>query len=165
MIPIVQAEMAHRGWLSSHEFGNLIAVSEVTPGSVAINTATFVGYRVAGVLGGLSATLGLVLPSLLVVLLASVLLVRYGNTKALRSAFVWVAPAVVGLVLVAGVYVAETCLFNESALHPFNLRALLNYRALAVFGIAALCLRKLKVPVLPLMALSATLGVVLFYWA
>lgn len=164
MIPVIQAEIAQRMWLSPQEFHNLIAVSEVTPGSISINTATFVGYHVAGFLGGLVATLGLVLPSLMVVLLASVLLNRHKDSRSVRTAFLWVKPAVAGLVLVAGMCVAQTCLFNGGALHPLNLAALLNYRGIAVFAVTAYCLRKLKISALPLIGLSSLMGIVLFHW-
>lgn len=163
MIPVIENAITQRGWLSSQEFCNLIAISEVTPGSISINTATFVGYRVGGFFGGLVATLGLVFPSLLIVLLAAVLLLRYGNSRSIQSAFVWVKPAVTGLVMVAGVFVAKTCLIDDHALHPLHFAALLDYRGLVVFALTAYCVRKLKIPALFLIGASSLMGIALFF--
>ncbi len=163
MIPVVEAELGSMGWLSSQEFCNLIAVSEVTPGSVSVNTATFVGYRVAGILGGLFATLGIVMPSLLVVLLTSVFLLKYGNSRSIRSAFLWVKPAVAGLIIVAGVYVAKTCLFDGTALNPLHFTQLFNLRGILVFAITAYCLKTRKLSIMPLFGLSSLMGIILFY--
>jgi chromate transporter len=163
MIPVIESEIARRGWLLPQEIDNLIAVSEVTPGSISINAATFVGYRVAGFLGGLVATLGLVFPSLMIVLLAAVFLPRYGDTRSIQSAFKWVKPAVTGLIMVAGALVARTCLIDDHALHPLHFTGLLNYRGILVFLVTAYCIRRRKIPVLPLIGLSSLLGIVLFW--
>lgn len=163
MIPVVEAELNCMGWLSSHEFCNLIAVSEVTPGSVSVNTATFVGYRVAGILGGLFATLGIVMPSLLVVLLTSMLLLKYGNTRSIRTAFMWVKPAVAGLIIVAGVYVAQTCLIDDTALHPLHFAQLFNLKGILVFAVTAYLLKSKKLSIMPLFGLSSLMGILLFY--
>jgi len=162
MIPVIDNAIAQRGWLSAQEFYNLIALSEVTPGSISINAATFVGYRVAGFFGGLVAALGLVFPSLLVVLVAAILLLKYGNSRSVQSAFLWVKPAVAGLVIVAGEYVARTCLIDESALHPLHLRGLLDYRGWVIFAVTAYCVRKRKVPALPMIGVSCLMGILLF---
>ncbi|HHW27754.1 MAG TPA: chromate transporter [Firmicutes bacterium] len=163
MIPLIESEIVKRGWLLPQEIDNLVAVSEVTPGSISINTATFVGYRVGGFFGGLVATLGLVFPSLLVVLFAAALLPRFGDSRSIQSAFVWVKPAVIGLIMVAGALVAKTCLIDDHALHPLHFTALLNYRGIAIFLATAYCVRKLKMPTLSLIGLSSLMGIVLFW--
>ncbi|HHY75933.1 MAG TPA: chromate transporter [Firmicutes bacterium] len=162
MIPVIEKAIAQRGWLSPQEFYNLIALSEVTPGSVSINTATFVGYRVAGFFGGLAATIGLVFPSLMIVLVAAILLLRYRNSRSVQSAFLWVKPAVTGLVWVAGEYVARMCLIDEHALRPLHLRGLLDYRGWVIFAVTLYCIRRRKIPALSMLGMSCLMGIVLF---
>jgi chromate transporter len=162
MIPVIENAIAQRGWLSAQEFYNLIAVSEVTPGSISINTATFVGYRVAGFFGGMAATMGLVFPSLLIVLVAAILMIEYGDSRSVQSAFLWVKPAVTGLVIVAGEYVARTCLIDETALHPLHSRGLLDYRGWVIFAVTSYCIRKRKIPALSMIGMSCLMGIVLF---
>ena len=163
MIPVIEMEISERGWLSAQEFYNLIAVSEVTPGSVSINTATFVGYRVSGFTGGLVATLGLVLPSLIIVLIASVLFFRYRDAHLIRSAFSWVKPVVSGLIFVAGAFVAKTCLLNAGAFIAAHYSSLFNYRGIVLFAASDYSIRRFKVPVLPLIGLSCFAGSIVFY--
>jgi len=70
MVPIIQSEVAEkRGWIKNEDILDILAISESTPGPIAINSATFVGYQVAGVFGSVMATLGVVLPSLIIILL------------------------------------------------------------------------------------------------
>jgi chromate transporter len=68
MIPMIEREIESHGWLSPAEFIDIIAIAEMTPGPIAVNSATFVGFKTAGILGGLFATLGVALPSLLLIL-------------------------------------------------------------------------------------------------
>lgn len=104
MIPLIKREIVQRqAWLTPSEFLDILAVAEITPGPVAINSATFVGYRVAGILGSIMATFGVVLPSLLVILALSYLYVKYQGAPPLKAAFAMVRPIVVVLILMAAV--------------------------------------------------------------
>ncbi len=165
MIPVIGEEISKRGWLMPGEFYDLIAVSEVTPGSVSINTATFVGYRVSGFLGGLAATVGLVLPSLVVVLAAALFLIRKKDARPIRYAFSWVKPAIAGLIIAAGAFVAKTCLVNAGTFSLAHPAALLNYKGIAMFLFSDFSIRKLKMRVFPLIGLCSIVGIVLFYGA
>ena len=77
MLPLMQHEIEINNWITSQEFVDIIAIAEMTPGPIAINAATFIGYRVGGVLGSVVATTAVVLPSLLIILLLSRILARY----------------------------------------------------------------------------------------
>ena len=65
MLPLIQAEVEQRGWITAAEFVDMLAIAEMTPGPVGVNVATFVGYRLAGVLGGILATVAVTLPALI----------------------------------------------------------------------------------------------------
>jgi chromate transporter len=99
---IRQAVVLERGWLTAAEFANLITISEMTPGPIAINAATFVGTRIAGLPGALVATLGCVLPPCLIVALLSHLYLRYRKQRMIAGVLDALRPTVVSLVASAG---------------------------------------------------------------
>ncbi len=88
MIPILEREIVDRqGWASSEELMDYYAVGQCTPGVIAVNTATFIGYKVAGTLGGVFATLGMVFPSLVIITVIAGVLTRFADIPAVKSAF------------------------------------------------------------------------------
>ncbi len=88
MIPLIQKEtVENHGWITDDDILEIIAIAESTPGPIAINSATFVGYRTAGVLGAMCATLGVVLPSFVVILAISYVLRQFQGIKAVQYAF------------------------------------------------------------------------------
>jgi chromate transporter len=107
MIPLIEAEVvdSHR-WLTHQEFVDATALGQVTPGPVLI-TATFIGYRVAGTLGALVATISIFLPSFLMTVLAGSSLARFHTNKIVQSFLKGVTPAVVGLLVAAGISIGR----------------------------------------------------------
>ena len=102
MIPLVQREVAeNHKWLDDEDILSVIAISESTPGPIAINMATFVGYRTAGVLGSTFATLGVVLPSFVIILLISGVLREFYHLDAVRYAFEGIRAGVLALIFKA----------------------------------------------------------------
>jgi chromate transporter len=100
MIPLIQREAVEkRGWISEEDILEVVAIAESTPGPIAINAATFIGYRVAGVLGSLFATLGVVLPSFAVILLISGVLRQFQHVDAVRYAFVGIRAGILALIV------------------------------------------------------------------
>lgn len=88
MIPILEREIVDRqGWASSEELMDYYAVGQCTPGVIAVNTATFIGYRVGGIAGGIIATLGVVFPSLVIITLIAGILTNFADIPAVKSAF------------------------------------------------------------------------------
>lgn len=88
MIPILEREIVDRqGWASSEELMDYYAVGQCTPGVIAVNTATFIGYRVGGIAGGVIATLGVVFPSLVIITLIAGILTNFADIPAVKSAF------------------------------------------------------------------------------
>lgn len=88
MIPLIQAEAVERKkWITDDDILEIVAIAESTPGPVAINSATFVGYRTAGIMGSVCATLGVVLPSFVIILLISFVLREFQKIKAVQYAF------------------------------------------------------------------------------
>ena len=88
MIPILEREIVDRqGWASSEELMDYYAVGQCTPGVIAVNTATFIGYKVGGIAGGVIATLGVVFPSLVIITLIAGILTNFADIPAVKSAF------------------------------------------------------------------------------
>lgn len=102
MIPLIQKETAeNRHWISNDDILDIIAIAESTPGPLAINTATFVGYKTCGFFGSVAATLGVVLPSFLIIFLISTVLKRFEQLKAVKYAFYGIRAGVLALILKA----------------------------------------------------------------
>ncbi|HHU75468.1 MAG TPA: chromate transporter [Firmicutes bacterium] len=102
MLPLMELEIVQsRGWINPFEFIDIIAVAEMTPGAIAINAATFVGYRVAGLAGAILSTIGVITPPLLLVLPVGWLVIRYQKNRRLEQALQGIHPAVLSLIVLA----------------------------------------------------------------
>jgi chromate transporter len=102
MLPFIEDVVIYEhGWLSATEYIDILAISEMTPGPIAINSATFIGYKIAGVSGSLVSTIGVVLPSFIVISFLFYVVSRFKNTKVVEWIFQGIRPIVVGLILAA----------------------------------------------------------------
>ncbi|WP_319477938.1 chromate transporter [Marispirochaeta aestuarii] len=98
-IPLIEVEVVRvHGWLSPHQFADLIAISQLTPGPIAINSATFIGYRVAGIPGSVLATLGVLLIPILIVILLWTVADRFYHSPWIQGALLGLKPALVALI-------------------------------------------------------------------
>lgn len=165
MISLVREAVIENGWLSEGEFINFIAVSESTPGPLAVNMATFVGASQGGIPGALLATAGVVLPSFIIILIIAALiknLLRYAGVKAFLSG---VRPCVVALVLATAATMALSLFFSLKTLGgpvSADWRALLIFAVLAVFSfVLKLAKKKSPSPIL-MIVFSAGLGIVFY---
>jgi chromate transporter len=112
MLPLIYQRVQASGLMTYEEFSNLVAISQVTPGPIAVNAATYVGFIGGGVPGAAAATIGVALPSFVLVLAAMALLSKFKESKGLKGMFSGVRPAVVGLVASAAVFVGGTVLIE-----------------------------------------------------
>ncbi|MBP3918817.1 MAG: chromate transporter [Clostridia bacterium] len=102
MIPLIQKEtVENKHWISDDDILEIIAIAESTPGPIAINSATFVGYRTAGVLGAVLATLGVVLPSFVIITIISMVLTQFQSLRAVKYAFYGIRAGVLALIVKA----------------------------------------------------------------
>lgn len=165
MIPLIQKEIESHEWLSASEFVDIIAISEMTPGPVAVNSATFVGYKAAGVLGGIIATFGVALPSVVLVLIVSRYFFRFQDHPLNKMLFYGIRPVIVGLIFSAAVIVAQTAFFKEDIV--FNLSYILknflyviNFKSILIFAVSLICLVKFKINPILMIIIAGILGVV-----
>lgn len=169
LVPMIIADLVDaRRLMTAAEFGNLVAVAQVTPGPIGINTATYVGFTQGGIPGALAATLGLITPSLALVLLAAHFLKKWENQLLIRGLLNGLRPAAFGLVLTAIVIFAEISVFTAKipvdALFQLlrGVPAEWNFAARPVPALiaaaAAAVQLKTKVPVVVLIGVGALLG-------
>lgn len=120
MLPMFQRELVEsRGWATDEELMDYYALSQCTPGPIAVNTATFVGHRLCGVLGGIVATLGVVFPSLVIITVIAAVLSNFAEIPAVRNAFAGIRVCVCVLILNAIVKLWKKSVVDVSTLLIF----------------------------------------------
>ena len=164
-LPFLYSLGAKTGWFSTADVANMLAVSESTPGPIGVNMATYVGFDCAGVLGGVVATLGLVTPSVIVIVLIVMALQAFRTNKYVDAAFYTLHPASTGLIAAAGWSVFALVLVNLDAYRAsYQLADLLQWKNLILFAVIWVLtnlvkpLKKLH-PVV-FLALAAVVGIV-----
>ena len=115
-VPFLEDISRRTGWFTSAQLADMLAVSESTPGPIGVNMATYVGYTVAGIPGAIVATVGLILPSLIVILIIAAFLQSFRKNKYVERVFYGIRPASTALIASAGVSVFIICMFNTAAL-------------------------------------------------
>ena len=110
-IPFLYAISEKTGWFTAADIGNMIAISESTPGAIGVNMSTYVGFHVAGIPGALITTFGLVLPSILVIIAISKVLKKFKDSRLVQKIFYGLRPASTGLIIAAGLGVALETFF------------------------------------------------------
>ena len=165
IVPVIRQEMLSLGWITDEKLLDMIGISESTPGPIAVNMATFVGYEREGVLGAIVATLGVVLPAFLVMLLVYRILARVRASKSLGIVLDAIRAVVVGLVVATGVDMMIGVFFTlplAGAKFAFDFRALIVFAALMLFAFAYKRIRKKSLSPIALIAVSMLLGMVAY---
>lgn len=161
MLPLIQAETVAKGWVSEAEIVNFIAVSESTPGPFAINMATYIGIERAGVLGAVCATLGVVVPSFVVILIVARIFDKFKKNRIVSGCMTGLKPAVIGLIAAAIISVGATVFLP----HGFAKDVFQNvafYISLAIFAVMTVLAFKKVHPIL-IITLSAAIGIAAGY--
>lgn len=142
-LPLIQAQVVDKfGWITLQEFTDLITISQMTPGPIAINAATFVGNQVAGIPGSIVATLGNVLPSCIIVTILAWLYNKYKNLSILQGVLEVLRPAVVAMIATAGIIILVPTIFTNGTIQ--FLVNNIEYRSIAYVLLAIILLRKFK---------------------
>lgn len=157
IITLLQNELAMRGWLSATEFADIVAVSQMTPGPLAVNAATYIGARVAGFAGAVLATFSVSLPSFILVVIVARFFVKFNNYPAVLSVMSVMRPATAGLIASAMVFFAEMSIFNA----PLKTGISVNPGALVTAAVIGLSVKYLKLHPILAVALSAMLGIII----
>ena len=168
MLSLIQTEtVVHHHWLSTAEFTNIVAISQMTPGPVGINTATYCGYvavhnagheMAMSVLGSAIATFALVLPSLILKVLISKMFMKYMNTRPVKSIFKGLRPAVVGLLAAATLLLCNSDNFSAPSINMWQFCV-----SLFLFAATFVGTMWIKVNPIRMVCYAAIAGLVLLY--
>lgn len=142
-LPLIQHQVVNlHPWLTLTEFTDLITIAEMTPGPIAINAATFVGIRIAGLPGAIVATIGCVLPACVIVSILAWVYFKYKELTVVQGVLAGLRPGVVALIATAGLSIFTLAIWGEGGftLDP----ASINYPSLVLFAVAFFILRKWK---------------------
>lgn len=133
---LIQAQVVEKyHWLTVAEFADLVTIAEMTPGPIAVNSATFVGTQMAGIPGAVAATVGCILPSCIIVTLLAYVYIHYRNVTIMQDVLSTLRPVVVAMIATAGVSILLSVFLPEGTL---------NVRGIVLFAGALVLLRKTK---------------------
>lgn len=158
-LPFLQDMATRTHWFSTAQLADMVAVSESTPGPIGVNMATYVGFTVGGIPGAVVATIGLIMPSLLIILIIAVFLQTFRDSRYVNAAFYGLRPASTAMVASAGIGVALLTFWNTAGTGL----AVVNWKALALAAVILVLTRWVKVtkkwhPIIFIL-LSAVVGV------
>jgi len=154
MLPLLQSEMQNHHWLSTSALTDAIAVSAMAPGPIATNTGAIVGFRIAGILGAMAATLALTIPSLLVIVLVGKLFFKFQNHPNVKAAFYGLRPAIIGIIAYAAIKFAIS---NQIV----GGRNILDIKSTIIMVVAFIVLIRTKIHPIYLILTAALVGIVL----
>ena len=154
---IQQEVVVENGWLAVGEFNDLITISQMTPGPIALNSATFVGQRVAGFPGSLAATMGCILPSAIIVGALSYFYKKYKDLDLMTDVLKFLRPAIVVMILIAGLDILQTALFDVEKVAIENL----DIKMLGIFIAAFIVMQKKDYDPIKVMLASGAVYLVL----
>lgn len=168
MLSLIQTEtVVNHHWMSSAEFTNVVAISQMTPGPVGINSATYCGYTAVhnmgyndtmAVLGSATATIALVLPSFILMILISKMFLKYMNTRAVKSVFGVLRPTVVGLLGAATLLLCNAENFSLPSVDPWQFGV-----SLFLFAATFVGTMWLKINPIHMICASALVGLIFLY--
>jgi len=168
MLSLIQTEtVVHHHWLSSAEFTNIVAISQMTPGPIGINSATYCGYAAVhnadyngamAVLGSFTATFALVLPSLILMILISKMFLKYMDTPVVQNIFAALRPVVVGLLAAATLLLMNKDNFSLPSVNPWQF-----WISVALFLATFVGTKFVKVNPIKMILFAAFAGLILLY--
>lgn len=155
IIPMIQHEAMTGGWLSEMEFQEVVSIAGMAPGPVATNSATLIGYRVAGMGGAIASTVGMILPSLILIIVISIFFYRVRDSKWIKTLFYGLRPVITGLIAYAAIRFGF--MGKEHAFLTWQTLGTLIIVFVALYGLV-----KNKLHPLTIIVASGILGVVFF---
>ena len=163
-LPFLQDLAEKTGWYSQSLITDMIAISESTPGPIGINMATYVGCNVAGFLGGVVATMGEILPAIVIVVTVSRYLEKFRGSKLVDAAFYGLRPAVTGLIAAAGISVVQVAMFHFDLYRQTGvLMDAFDLKKIAFFVVAFAAIKKFKLHPVVYIACAAVVGILLSF--
>ena len=154
-LPLIQHQVVElHNWLSFNEFSDLITISQMTPGPIAINSATFVGLKIDGLLGAIVATLGCIIPSCIIVSLIAYVYLKYKQMSVIQSILKYIRPAVVAMIGVSGLLIIQDSFFSKTNV---------NISSIVIFIVSIILLRVKKLNPIFVMIIAGIMQVMITY--
>lgn len=163
-LPLIQERVVRiNNWITMREFTDLLTISQMTPGPIALNAATFVGIKVAGVKGSIIASMGCITPSCIIVLLISYFYLKYKKLNGVQAVLKGIRPAVVSLIASGGVSILATSILKNQAdkIQDINLNNI-DFISLISVVLAVVFLRKFKTDPIKIMLATGIIGVFIY---
>ncbi|MDF2522532.1 MAG: Chromate transporter [Clostridiales bacterium] len=173
MIPLIQKEIEANGWVDPREFADIVAISQMTPGPLAVNAATYIGVKTAGFWGSFFATLGVSLPSFIIILLIARFIAQFKDNKNVESVLKGIRPVTIGLMASAVLFFAEMSIFTaelpfirwkeivSNTISELITKTGVNFGALLIFVLILVGVKKFKLHPILAVVCSAVLGIFL----
>lgn len=129
MLPLISREVVDTNhWLTAQSFANIIGISQVTPGPLAINTATYVGYKAAGIVGSAAATLGVTIPSVIIIYILALFLDKHGSDKYVSGVLKYIRLCAIGLIAAAAIMLKNDVFANIQSILIFIVAFILSFK-------------------------------------
>ena len=163
MLPLLQEKAIEFGWLTKEQFADMIAISQSTPGPIAINMATFVGYNQAGILGAIVSSLSVILPGFIIVLIIARFLAHFNEKPIVKAIFIGLRAAVIGLIATAIVNVAMVSIIStENFRLTGNIVDLFEIKSLLLFAGVLFAIIKYKKHPVYYIVTAGILGIIIW---
>ena len=165
ILPMIFQEIQKFGMMSAAEFSNLVALSQMTPGPIAINASTYVGYKAAGMAGAIVATLAVIVPSFIIINIVIAFLNKFRTSPVITAVLRGIKPATVGLIASAVIFFSQTSIFKEGISISEIVKKPLDYISLPavfIFALTILLTKKFKIGPITMTVLAAVIGAFIF---
>lgn len=162
-IPLLQDAISTHNWMSQQQFIDMIAISQSTPGSIGVNMASYIGFTIGSIPGAMFATLGIVAPSIIIIIIIAHYFSKFNEEPIVRAAFYGLRPAVTGLIAAAGLEIAKVSIFNlEKFINTRNIIDFFEFKSLLLFGGILYASNKWKKHPVFYILISAIIGILFF---
>ena len=163
-LPFLYEMSDHTGWFTHTDIADMIAVSKSTPGAIGINMATYAGYKTSGILGGFCATVGLAMPSIIIILIVAHFLNKFRDSRYVARAFYGLRPASIAMISAAGISVVKITMFNLPAFEAsHSITDLFSWKAWILGILIFIGEKKLKWHPIVFIAIAAAAGIVFHF--
>lgn len=161
VLPLIEQNIVQeKGWMTAQQFVDVLTISEMTPGPISVNAATFVGNQLLGVTGGIVATIGVAFPSFFIVLILAFLYKRYQNLSVVQNLLQALRPAIVALIAVAGMTILLTAFFGTGSL-PIALKDF-NWFSAGIFLLSLYLMYRRPTSPIRIMLISGIFGLIIY---
>ncbi len=161
-VPLIQESVLAHGWMDEAMFSNIVAISESTPGPIMVNTATYIGNSQAGIPGAAAATLGVVLPSFLIILVITSMLHGFLKNRIVQAVLKGVKPCLMGIILATGVFMVIKAVFPAVGIPSVDWKACAIVIFLAAAAGVSRCVSRREISPVLLIVFAGVLGTLLY---